>query len=346
MNMQLPDDMPGQLDCLRQDCEAILRQPVGRYFCPLLCADDNDAELCMGHVVNDAIFNSSKKQVVQRKDIDGFYGRMFEADFVTLVQVRSGSPKDAVFNEKMHRKMQPRIEVDGQQHEHYLYRGTRLPPEHTGIRLEHQDGGALDLVLKTRPEDFRASAARKWQIVLERDCRVAAVVSLIKAAYLTLFRMLGYRFALSPGGLEIGRSLLGQFFREQGDKPKAEVLRQARRLFAPFVTLVRPIESFTGTPPHGTVDDNTAMLCFGEYSIKPFGYVVYVRTNNHRHAILVPAYTDDTTAAAYAHFVTNKNEILRMGEFQYHPKDGGWHQTGPMIDAMWPKHGNDLPLDD
>jgi hypothetical protein len=44
------------------------------------------------------------------------------------------------------------------------------------------------------PEDVSAAVGQKWEIEISKDVRIPALVSLIKAAHLTFFEMLGYRF--------------------------------------------------------------------------------------------------------------------------------------------------------
>src|SRR5262245_56173772 len=251
-----------QLNELQAEFTASQGNPFQHFYCPLLLKDE-DTELCMGHVINEKIPNSSGARVLQRKDVDGFYGRVFEPDFMTLLEAREANPKDAVFDPALSKKMKPRILIDGEECPHYLHRGTKLPPEHTGIQLEHPDGEAIRLVLKKRPEDFKVDQSRKWQIVVERDFRVTALVSLIKAAYLTLFRLLGYRYALSGEGIEVGHNILGNFFRQYGDKSVEDARNEARQWFRPYVNMMRPIVGFSGTPPPGTVEDGVVKVCFG-----------------------------------------------------------------------------------
>jgi hypothetical protein len=202
----MSEEMRSQLEHLRRDYTAVEGKPFAHFFCPMLLKDEN-VELCMGHVVNDSIPNSSGVRVVQREDVDGWFGRVFEPDFVTLLEARAADRKDAVFNERLSKQMKPRIVVDGKDCPYYIHRGTAVPPDHTGIQLEHTDGEAIKLVLKKPPDEFSAERTRRWQIVVERDCRITALVSLIKAGYLTLFRMLGYSYALSAAGMEVGHNM-------------------------------------------------------------------------------------------------------------------------------------------
>jgi hypothetical protein len=61
------------LPLVAADYEAVVGNPFGHFYCPILL-EDIPGELCMGHVINKSFANSSRKRVVQRKDVDGFFG--------------------------------------------------------------------------------------------------------------------------------------------------------------------------------------------------------------------------------------------------------------------------------
>ena len=72
---------------------------------------------------------------------------------------------------------------------------------------------------------------------------MAALASLIKAAHLTLFEMLGYRYALSAGGYFVGKDILGQFFLNNCGQSMRKILKNAVAHFQEFVYMVQPVES-------------------------------------------------------------------------------------------------------
>src|SRR5260370_14299015 len=67
--------------------------PFQHFFCPILFKDE-PTELCMGHIVSQKLSNCCRARVVQRKDVDGFYGEMVEDGFTTLIQARSMTLED------------------------------------------------------------------------------------------------------------------------------------------------------------------------------------------------------------------------------------------------------------
>ena len=72
------EEMTRQLARLRADYLEVEKKPLKRFYCPIIGQDDENADLCLGHVIHQKIPNSSRKTIVQRKDVDGFYGRLLE----------------------------------------------------------------------------------------------------------------------------------------------------------------------------------------------------------------------------------------------------------------------------
>jgi len=87
-----------------------------------------------------------------------------------------------------------------------------------------------------------------WQISVEKDLRLPALVSLLKAAHLTLFEMLRYRYVLSAVGHFMGQSILGKFFLQNEGLAKQAVIANAYGHFREFMNLVRPVHCLIVAP--------------------------------------------------------------------------------------------------
>jgi hypothetical protein len=221
--MMATEEIERELVSLREEYASLNGKPFEHFFCPLLLRDEK-TDLCMGHVVNAATSGSCRTRVVQRADVDNFYGSAIEADYCAMREGRVAGLKSVMFDRGMRKKTKPQIFIDGEVVSHYLFSGCQ-GPGHSGIILEIEPGGdLLHLVLTKNPADVLAAKDKKWNIVVEHDSRASGVVTLIKSAYLTLFRMFGYRYALRASGLCIGRDVLGRFYEENRDKsPVAKV---------------------------------------------------------------------------------------------------------------------------
>jgi hypothetical protein len=283
--------------------------PFQHFFCPILMRDE-PAALCLGHIVNQVIPNSFRGCVVQRKDVDGFFGQHFEGDFATLVQARNVGPGGMLFNADLRKKMRPKITIGGEECPYYEFRGHKGPND-SKVIVDVGSGKPLELVFqKTFDEMERLKSSSAWSIEIQQDLRVSAFVSLIKATYLTLFRLLGYRYALSSAGMAVGYSILGEFYRANAGEPTGEVRERAAEFFRPYIHMVRPIERFTGVQPRGTVEDRKARICFTSSGRKPFGLIVCVLASTEFFAVMMPAFDDVEGVAAYESFLKNDNQVL------------------------------------
>jgi hypothetical protein len=339
----IPAEVAERLPALRDDYEQVEGKPFNHFFCPIFCRDE-DVELCMGHVVNQKIPNCCRAAVVQRKDVDGFYGRVFESDFIVWSKIHDKDDRlpGVLTDPQLSKVLKPRILADGEACGHYLYKGHKSP-DHSPIILENDSGEVVRLVLQKSPAEMRASLVKKWQVETAADFRVCALVPLIKAAYLTLFKLLGYRYALSAAGLGIGHDILGRFYSESLGKSPSETKTAATEFFRPYVNMMRPIERFTGAPPLGTVEDYRAMTCFGS-SGRPFAMVVCVRTDSALHAVFMPGFSHPESVATYHDFMSNNTASFQACECVFEPENGRWVMSETPAQMVWPKNDVEFAL--
>ncbi len=326
------------LPVINADYARVTGNPFRRFFCPILHTDE-ETELCLGHIVNEKIPHSIRKCVVQRKDVDGFYGRVFEADFITAIRAREMGLLDAVFDESLRKKMDVRITLDGQDCDYHYHKGGKPASCHSRIILDGGDGRERQIALHMPPQEVTGALNRNWQVVVEGDYRLSALVSLIKAGYLTLFRLFGYRYVLSLAGRYVGYDLLGRFYAENHGRTTEQAKASAREFFRACTTMVRPIERVEGEPPRGTIEDRRVMACFSSSSHDAFACAVCVRTGSALHAVLLPAFTRADSVAAYFEFLMNDRETIWLEHCQYEAEKDQWSGTGEPREAIWPKDG-------
>src|SRR5262249_33974737 len=148
--------------------------------------------------------NCCRATVVQRGDIDHWYGSIAEAEFGTFLDAREAGLDGGVGNKKLLKQVKPKILVDGGECPLFPYQEGKSSPQHTHIALvPDASDNVVRLVLKKHPTQMAKDVGKRWSMVVDRDWRLPVIVSVIKAAYLTLFKILGYGYALSAGGLEI-----------------------------------------------------------------------------------------------------------------------------------------------
>jgi hypothetical protein len=259
------------------------------------------------------------------------------ADFATLIQARGKGLLGAVFDPPLSKKVRPRVTLNGEECRHHAYVGDKPAPTQSLVLLENGDGAERRIVLHLPPDTVTAAKGQNWRLVIEGDYRIPAIASLIKAAYLTLFRLLGYRYALSPAGRYVGRDILGRFFLENRHKSPAEAKKAAQSYFAEFAPMVRPLKGYSGTPPLGTIEDRQVKACFSSSSREAFGIVVCVRTDSFLNAVMMPAFTAADSVAAYFEFLNNDRETIFLEHCQYDAEKEHWAGTGEPAEMRWPK---------
>lgn len=296
------------------------------FFCPLLLKDEL-VPLCQAHIVNQAFPNASRRWTVQRADLDNFYGAFFEADFVDLKE--EGSNLEVSIANGFAGRLRPEISYRGQKVQFYVP-NSKVPSKHSEVLFE-SPSGSVRLALKIDPKTLADTRQEDWQISIEKDCRLAALVSLIKAAHLTLFEMLGYRYALSAGGLFVGNEILGKFFSANQGCGKEEILQNARIHFAEFVNLVRPV-MVPNTTIEDTVNDRIVYICEGSCR---WAFLVFIRTAGTAHAVIVPQMESPDAAARFVSFLKERGSKFQARRCYF---DGDAYQAEPATKAFdWPE---------
>lgn len=287
-----------KLEELRADFASIAGRPFRHFYCPILFKDEQ-TQLCRGHIVSSAFVGADRAWTIQRADVDAFFGSFFESDFLAIQERGKHRLVDILKNPKLSRLLRPKITADGKPVDYYLPAGS-VPPHHSQVTLHEGGEPQAKLAFKLRPSEILASRQAQWQIGFTKDLRLAALVSLLRSAHLTLFNLLGYRYALSASGHFMGSDVLGKFFAKHAGRDKRTVLAAARKHFPEFVNLVRPVLK---APPNlvGTSADRLMYFCTGTPSA--WALLLFVRAGETMHSVVVPVLEDAESAARFATFL-------------------------------------------
>jgi len=324
-----------KLETLLSDYQEVAGKPFLHFFCPVLFRDE-DAALCRAHIVNSAFPDSCRRWTVQRADIDSFYGSAFESDFVDLQYRGQHLTDDAIIDPLLSKKLRPKVYIGEEEVEHFIANG-RVPTHFTEVHVPGPDG-PVRLGLKIRPDD--ALSTGEWRIAIEKDVRLAALVSMLKAAHLTLFEMLGYRYALSAGGYFLGRNILGEFFLNNKGRSKAEVVASGLSHFREFANMMRPV---LNPPPdlEGTAADQFVFVCRCDADA-PWGIIVFIKTSHLVHSVLVPVLECEGAAARFMAFLKGEGCRIRANRCRF---DGqNWCGAKDHEFLEWPTAAFEEPL--
>jgi hypothetical protein len=337
MGRNAKEEIERRLQVMRQDFRLNEGRPFEYFFCPMLLLDEK-TELCMAHIVNQAIKGSFRDWVVQRKDVDGFYGSVFESDFTALVQAKESG--QAFFDDVLRKKMETQIIINGEECPHYETKRRNVPPTHTAVQIDSGGGKIVDLVFRKPREELLALGKAPLEVRMGRDFSLSGLVSVIKAAYLTMFRLRGYKYALSLAGMQVGNAILGKFYEECSGKEIQEIRERAVKFFQPYVNMARPIVGYTGAMPKGTVEDRMARLCC--IGRKPYAVIVCVRAASQFFAVMLPIYDDAEGVSAYHAFMTGETEKIWTHHCYFDPAKRDLVAEEIQSEAYWPKSDQNI----
>ena len=283
---------------LNADYESVFGSPFRHFFCPILYRDE-DTELCQAHVINKSFRDSDRSWTIQRKDVDSFYGSLFEADFLAIQEKDRQQVDEVMADKDLARQLKPKFLLDGEVVEHYYPKGD-VPPAHSQITLFTSEKN-IQLALKRSQEAMLNAKNENWEIRVDKNLNLPALVSLLKAAHLTLFHLLGYRHVQSSIGYFLGKIVLGDFFLQAREMKREEALDLARTHFTQFANMVRPILT-KPCPFKGTLTDHWLyILMNGDQS--PWALMIFIRTENHVNAVLVPTMVDEEATIRFFDFL-------------------------------------------
>lgn len=327
-------ELQARLVELQNDYVSRTGKPFRHFFCPILWKDEG-VDLCMGHVINKSFEDSWRGRVPQRKDVDSFCGAAFECEFQTLVSVKSRGIDDILSNDALMKKAKPKLFVDGEPWRYYC-KSASPPSQHTALQLELNNGSSVGLTLAKTPEEVLAAESKKWEWIVEGNYIPPTIASLIKAAHLTLFHLLGYGYGLSAASYFVGYMLLGQFFRENCRKPIQTVRAAASSYFLEYANMVRPMAS-VDPKLRGTAEDGMAIRFLGS-SGAPFALGVLIRVGAGMHTVLVPAFDRADAVPVFLDFLKNDTCQVLMSPCRYDRKERVWYFVRDIEHYVtWPK---------
>jgi len=191
----------------------------------------------------------------------------------------------------------------------------------------------VSLGLKLHPDETLAAAEQNWEVRIEKDLRLGACVSLLKAGHLTLFEMLGYRYALSAGGHFMGFDVLGEFFLKCRTCDRAEMIENAVKHFEEFAHMVRPIER-GGEQLEGTAQDGLLYICTRGTELR-WAFLIFVKTGPTAHAVLVPVFEDPIAIDVFLKFLRNRDEEIEAALAKFDGKQ--WFVSKDLKRFHWSK---------
>lgn len=321
------ESIESQLPGFRSDYELFAGSPCNYFVCPILGIDET-TDLCLGHVINEKLPNCSRRSVLQRKDVDGFYGSVVEKHFVAATLADNPTAHDVVMSDKLSRQIPWWVSIDGQTVPHYVIKDSHAS-EHTVVELQDSQGKTKRIALKISDTEFKC--AKHMNVCVDRDYIPEATAALLKSAHLTLFRLLGYNYAFGTAGLMVA-DILKKFYLAYHNADRKKQEKAIAEYFLPHAGMVAPLERFDESIYRGSVDDNRYLFCVGS-SGKPYSIVVMVRINKAMHLVFLP-WDDASNMDIYFSLISNprrKQFQYLLAEFEVNGPDGPRWKVDPEV---------------
>ena len=193
----------------------------------------------------------------------------------------------------------------------------------------------MELNAKATSEQIMARPSQ-WSTETKKDLQLPSLVSLIKAAHLSMFSVLDYHYVLSNAGQFIGQDILGDFYQSNRHlKTKRAAQAQALPFFRHYRHMVRLMQP-DSTDMEGTLTDGHIRLCTGT-SGNFWAMMIFVRTAQQRHAVLLPYPGSADSLATFLEFLRNDHEQIHVVHGKYEANNGQWVIDQDRRPVRWPK---------
>ena len=199
---------------------ALEGRPV-RFLCPILMREE-ESVLSRDHITPKS--TGGKGTVLQRQDVDSFFGSFVEADFGHGVNIQ-GLPFSDTITYMLRKRPSSRLK--------WLVRAP--DGDESPVKLRHIDEDRVAVYGKDKMEPGT------YELGLSFDLRYPTLLSCLHSVHLGQFQALGYRYANSNAGRHIA-SLLAEVFQTfHGKKKYDQMDEDLEKLCFTHRNMVRPV---------------------------------------------------------------------------------------------------------
>lgn len=211
---------PKQLAAHIEDYNDVTGNKIKRFVCPITLQQCEEHELINGHILNKGLRSASRMTVIQYKDVDHFYGSTVEPALIRFL-----NSKGKELNDLLRESDEIKVHFpDGSEVSAFVpgpRSASKAAEKFPAVTLRHQDHPDVQLYLRTSKDDPRLSGP----VDLSRMTKYFPahwVAAMVKAGYLTMFKLFGYSMVFSPFGDSIRRDL-NRYYAERGRRDDAHL---------------------------------------------------------------------------------------------------------------------------
>ena len=199
----------------RENYHALTGEWSTGFICPITLKDTPSKELCAGHVLNQGLRQASRRTVLQRRDVDNYFGTTLEPDLIKYLNFRVLTAAEHVAKSRS-----LTITLPSGERTEAFFAGPEASNRFMRVDLLDSSGKRIASPFvrsaAAQPGEYR-DIQIEWTLTVHQ---LALVGALIKSAYLSLFALVGYRYALDSIGSAVRRSL-SAFFDDRASRQSA-----------------------------------------------------------------------------------------------------------------------------
>ena len=240
------------------------------FFCPILYREE-ETQLCKGHVIPKSL-GSGFGWVVQRADVDNFFGTVAEEKFAHGVKLRGLDVDDAigyVASNKLGHLVRPSI-IDSQ--------GNEQP-----VRLGSQDGEIFGSIVR-KTGDSALDLKNPVSIRFGMDVQSETILALIHSLHLGLFKKMGYRYVDSQPGRFNASVLHDAFAKLSSNKELRKDPAALKEICAVHRNMVRPVFEQNLDPRLLRDPFSWFLVCW--HGSSPFATIHFLETKGEVNAVM------------------------------------------------------------
>lgn len=247
----------------------------GTFYCPILHVKE-ETELCKGHVLPQAV--GGRNWVVQRKDVDNFFGSFAEAGFSHGVKLRSMGFDDSI-KYILDKRLSSRVNLSM----------TDSGGVERRVRPTQWTGDELTFVVHANGDDLCLKDPVSLSFAM--DTRYETLLACVHSLHLGVFREGGYRYVVSPTG-EFNAALLRNAYRKfatgQISRSPDEKTAILGEMCSTHVNMVRPIVGSTDSLDARLLSDpfRWFLACWDESTRELFATIHFLKAENEWNGVM------------------------------------------------------------
>ena len=308
-------DPSNEIERYLADAEHCAGRRPSHFLCPILLEESPQVELIDGHILPQALRTASRATVLQRKDVDNFFGSKIEPALIEFV-----NSVTLTKSEFLERADGINIVSENAGPLELFVPNRKSTPPFPKIGLKDSKGNVIGSPHVKGSLDALGGSSGTAEVRGRMSFHKPSIDgAILKSAHLALFRLAGYRWALSPAG-QYTSDPLRRFVRSDGEEKDAEAA------FAGFANAFHVILS--SAFPFDTLRDSTIILhdhLNDPKSVAPFGISCVFSVNERTLLVTVPFCGSDANFASCIE--------------QYEALMSNWHTPHRMIRAIISRDG-------